>query len=165
MMAKTAPGSTVAPPNETIVFVDSTLDITEEELKIVCSLWNALESVAGDFNQRPDLDPGPLKGRSWANGARDSRVSNSPNLASGGIYCAIYGNADIRPSPEGIRSAVNDFARIFGMVRKHPVRAFSSSDMTTIFSGRYLGWSTLWPTAKCNSASSASDLFVCLDAG
>jgi hypothetical protein len=155
-----------SPKSKQIVFVDNLpVDITKEELAELYARCGKLESVE-IFNQRPDLDPGPLKRKELAERRKRQLQSVNPQFRKWQRpRTPIYGML-IFDSPEGYKSAVNDSLRIFGMmVRKHPVRSIRSSDMTRIF---LEGISDSQPCVDLEYQLSKQlhpDLFVCLDAG
>lgn len=121
-------------PSKRMVFLDNLpIDITEENIHTLYSRCGTIESIQ-IFNQRLDLDPGPLNQKQLSL-RRKRQIENLSRLYTKWqrprtpVY-ALVAFAD----PEGYRLAVDDALRIFGMlIHKHPVRSIRSSDMTSLY--------------------------------
>jgi hypothetical protein len=158
--------SSVTTPAQSIVFVDNLpVDMTKAELTELYSRCGKLESVE-IFNQRPDLDPGPLKKKARAERRkRQLQTVNSQFRKWQRPRTPTYGMLTFE-SQEGYQSAVNESLRIFGMmVRKHPVRSIRSSDMTRIFLEGISDNQACVDLEYQLSKQLHPDLFVSLDAG
>jgi hypothetical protein len=125
---------TALPQSEHIVFVDNLpIDMEEADLFDFYSRCGPVQSVQ-IFNQREELDPGPLstkrrreqKVKQQQTTSRNRRRWKRPRTP---VYAQIN-----FCSHEGHDAAVDAPLRIFGMVvRKHPMRSIRTEDMTSLF--------------------------------
>lgn len=166
-------------PTETTVFLDNLpIDITSKE---VTELYGRCGDVASVriFNQRPELDPGPLS-HAQLLARRRSRTLPSFRFKQwqrprSPVYALVT-----YESPKGYEACVNDSLRIFGMlIQKHPVRSIRASDMTKLYLEGIHGGSQN-PEASDETGDDVGipcldleyqlrehlgpDIFVCLDA-
>jgi hypothetical protein len=120
-------------PTETTVFLDNLpIDITTDEVK---ELYGRCGDIAHlqIFNQRTDLDPGPMSHAQLLAWKR-RRMAPSPRFQAWKrprtpVYAMLTFD-----SPQGYEMCVGDALRIFGMiVRRHPVRSHRASDMTKLY--------------------------------
>ena len=120
---------------ERMVFVDNLpVDVTEMELYDLYSRCGVLERVQV-FNQRPDLDPGPLTGQQLqkrkAQGRRNKQGASRHRWER--PRTPVYGLLTFA-SPDGYEVAMDPNLHLFGMiVRKHAVRSVRSHDMTRLY--------------------------------
>ena len=130
-------GATSTGKHGNIVFLDNLpIDITETELLELYSRCGKVDSVQ-IFNQRPDLDPGPLT----AAQLMERKKKQLKSVATIGKTVTKW----VRPrSPvyaivnfcdeKGYERAVDDNLRIFGMlIRRHPVRSTPCSRLKSFF--------------------------------
>lgn len=121
-------------PSENIVFVDNLpIDMSISELEDLYQRCGTLQSVQ-IFNQRPDLDPGPLNRAQLRD--RVKRQVGSVSLRQKRWQrprTPVYGILQFEDS-DGYRAAVDDSLRTFGIVvRKHPMRSIRASEMTRLY--------------------------------
>ena len=133
-------GSSVAKTNlasstslaDRVVLVDNLpIDITVEELDRLYSRFGSLESIR-IFNQRPDLDPGPLT-------KMQQKERLNRQIRSVGLHNCRWR----RPcSPvhalltyvESNAGALDEALRIFGMILyRHPARSIPATDLTRLY--------------------------------
>lgn len=123
-----------SPPVDRMVFLDNLpIDVTEDYLIELYSRCGDVASVQ-IFNQRPDIDPGPLtptklrarrkkQMKSASSRARKWQRPRSP------VYALLTFNG-----PEAYNACCIDELRIFGMiVQKHPMRSIRACDMRRLF--------------------------------
>jgi hypothetical protein len=120
-------------PAETTVFLDNLpIDITPDE---IMELYGRCGEIAHlhIFNQRPDLDPGPLSHAQLLAWKR-RRTTPSPRFeAWQRPKTPVYARLTFQ-SRQGYDTCVGDELRIFGMVvRRHPVRSLRASDMKKLY--------------------------------
>ena len=131
---------------DTTVFVDNLpIDVTENEVAELYSRCGALESIE-IFNQRPDLDPGPLstaKLRAMAQQKRKQRakfnISKQLSVQQNGAgrwarpRTPVYAMLNFADE-ESMQAASNDSLRIFGMIiRGHSVRSVRAKELTRLY--------------------------------
>ena len=159
-------GAPVILPSQKTVFVDSLpIDINKDEVIELYSRCGDLDSVQ-IFNQYTDLDPGPLPQTQIA--ARQKKQLQSVRTKfrkwqrpRTPVY-AMLTFSDIL----GSQRALEDSLRIFGIViRKHPVRSFRSSDMTSLYLEGLPEGQPCIDLEYQLSQQLHPNLFVCLDAG
>ena len=109
------------------------IDTTNHEIRELYSRCGRINSIQ-IFNQRPDLDPGPLS-QEKLNQRRKKQLRSVSSTKRGWqrpktpVY-AIVEFAD----ESGFKRAIDDNLRIFGMIiRKHPVRSIPASRTTSLF--------------------------------
>lgn len=124
--------------SDTTLFIDNLpIDITEDEVMELYSRCGPLDSVE-IFNQRPDLDPGPLSPTKLAKMAQRKRkqrarfrVQHQGSWAKPRtpVYAMLtFGNE------ESMLSASKDSLRIFGVIVKgHSVRSIRAKDLTRLY--------------------------------
>jgi len=125
----------VPPPARTTVFLENLpIDMTELRLTELYSRCGDIASVK-IFNQRPDLDPGPLS----ASQKRERRRQHVRSISMrrkrrwNPPRTPVYGLITFEDE-QGYGRCVNDTLRIFGMlIEKHPVRSIQASDMRKLF--------------------------------
>jgi len=117
-----------------MVFVDNLpIDITVEGLNRLYSRFGDLASIR-IFNQRPELDPGPLKKAELIERLKRSIKSVSAHGTRWERPCSPVYALLTYTEEKGYREAMDDALRIFGMViQKHPVRSIRPSDMTRLY--------------------------------
>ena len=100
------------------VFVNNLpIDVTEEELALVFGKCGALEQIQ-IFNQRPDLDPGPLSKVELALRAKERRGRVRNNAPISPVHARL-----VFQDENGRNAATCPSLSIFGMIlRKHPCR-------------------------------------------
>ena len=126
--------------SDTTVFIDNLpIDATEDELMELYSRCGALESVE-IFNQRPDLDPGPLSPtelrRMGMKKHKQGRRRDSLSQKAGGwarprtpVYAMLSFDEEAAAT-----AASQDALRIFGMiVRGHSIRSFRAKELTRLY--------------------------------
>jgi hypothetical protein len=120
-------------PTDTTVFLDNLpVDISAKE---VTELYGRCGDVVGVkiFNQRPDLDPGPLSHAQLTARRRSRTLSLSRFKQWHRPRSPVYAAVTFQ-SKGGYDACVNDSLRIFGMlIEKHPVRSIRASDMTKLY--------------------------------
>jgi hypothetical protein len=132
MLTDTMP---VVPRSDKMVFIDNLpIDIAEMELFDLYSRCGPIQSVS-IFNQRLDLDPGPLNGKQvqarkdkhrMNRTGTDSKKWKSPKTP-------LYGLITFS-TQEGFDAASDSPLRLFGMVvRKHAIRSVRAADLTTLY--------------------------------
>ena len=116
------------------IFVDNLpIDMEETDLFDLYSRCGPVQS-AQIFNQREELDPGPLTGKQ----RREQKVKQRQNTGRNRRRwerprTPVYSQITFT-SKEGYDAAVDPPLRIFGMVvRKHPMRSIRATDMTSLF--------------------------------
>jgi hypothetical protein len=111
------------------VFVDNLpIDITVEELELMYGRCGALDRIE-IFNQRPDLDPGPLSRADLAIRAREMRGHMKKKTMSSPVHARL-----LFQEKEGSGLAMGGNLSIFGMViRRHPCRTHLPTAMTRLF--------------------------------
>jgi RNA recognition motif-containing protein len=122
------------PQNQHIVFVDNLpIDMEEADLFDFYSRCGPVQSVK-IFNQREELDPGPLS----AKNRREQRLKQRQSMSRNRHRwkrprTPVYAQINFA-SREGHDAAVQSPLRIFGMVvRKHPMRSIRADDITSLF--------------------------------
>lgn len=120
--------------SSTIVFLDNLpIDVSEEEIQTIYSRCGPIKSV-NIFNQRPDLDPGPLtteqiKKRMQRQLKSVSAVSTTWQRPKTPVYALVE-----FVNEEGYNRAIDDTLRIFGvLIRRHPVRSTASTRLNTLY--------------------------------
>jgi hypothetical protein len=120
-------------PTEATVFLDNLpIDITSKE---VTELYGRCGDVASVriFNQRPELDPGPLSHAQLMARRRSRTLSSFRFKQWQRPRSPVYAVVTFE-STNGYEACVNDSLRIFGMlIQKHPVRSIRASDMTRLY--------------------------------
>jgi len=117
-----------------VVFVDNLpIDITVEELDRLYRRFGALASVR-IFNQRIDLDPGPLnKSDKAARLKKQIKATSLENTKWQRPCSPVYAQVTYTDE-KGCQEALDDSLRIFGMIiQRHPARSIRSSDMTQLY--------------------------------
>lgn len=129
--------------SDTTVFVDNLpIDMTEKEMMQLYSRCGKLEAVE-IFNQRPDLDPGPLTEPQLLAMAKKSRKQGRRSLPqqqhTGHVNrwarprTPVYGMLTFA-NEEAAQSAAQDALRIFGMiVQGHSIRSLKGKEMTRLY--------------------------------
>ena len=117
-----------------IVFLDNLpIDVSNQEIRDLYSRCGAVKSVK-IYNQRLDLDPGPLNQSQIQKRRRKQlkSVSTRPSRWQR-PQTPVYGMVEFADE-KGYRRAMDDTLRIFGMViRRHPVRSLAALELTTLF--------------------------------
>lgn len=116
-----------------MVFLDNLpVDMTEKAIFELYSRCGKISSVK-IFQQRPDLDPGPLTTRALAK-KRKQRLRKGKDISKWKRQrCPVYALIDFADD-EGYRRATDDTLRLFGMVIEyHDVRSIPARNMTTLF--------------------------------
>lgn len=153
-------------PSQTTVFLDNLpVDITEQKLLDLYARCGDIKNIQ-IYNQRPDLDPGPLslsqlkrrRAKQLKSVSGRFRRWQRPRTP---VYASVA-FAD----PEGYRLCVDDSLRIFGVIiEKHPVRSLRAADMTRLYlEGLPEGVPCVDLEFELNQQLHP-DLFVCLGAG
>jgi hypothetical protein len=129
-------GTTMILPHattETTVFLDNLpIDITSKEVNELYGRCGDVASVR-IFNQRPELDPGPLSHAQLMARRRSRTLSSFRFKQWQRPRSPAYAVATFE-SASGYDACVNDSLRIFGMlIQKHPVRSIRASDMTKLY--------------------------------
>ena len=132
---KTSNEPVIVPGSDRMVLLDNLpIDMTEMELCALYSRCGPIESIQ-IFNQRPDLDPGPLKPAQ----IREKKKKLRTNLHSfeskhyerprTPVYAIIKFESE-----SGYKSSMEPSLRLFGMViQRHAVRTYRASDMNKLF--------------------------------
>ena len=125
----------IPPPAHTTVFLENLpIDMTELRLTELYSRCGDIASVQ-IFNQRPDLDPGPLSALQIRERRRQHvrSISMRRKRRWNPPRSPVYGLITFE-NEQGYGRCINDTLRIFGMlVEKHPVRSIKASDMKKLF--------------------------------
>ncbi|GKY95757.1 hypothetical protein MPSEU_000536500 [Mayamaea pseudoterrestris] len=122
------------PPVDRMVFLDNLpIDITTDRLIELYSRCGDVASVT-IYNQRPDLDPGPLTIASLrARRKKQYKVAGAQNRRWQRPRSPVYAELTFSDAA-GHRACCIDELRIFGMiVQMHPIRSLRASDMTSLF--------------------------------
>lgn len=121
------------PGERRIFLVNLPIDVTEQEILDLYSRCGPITSVQL-FNQRPDLDPGPLN-------KHQTDVRRKKRLKSLGARYAkwqrpktpVYGMVEFSDE-DGYQRSIHDTLRIFGMVvRRHPVCSLPAERITSLY--------------------------------
>lgn len=118
--------------SDTIAFLDNLpIDIDKDLLTELYGRCGDIESIQ-IFNQRPDLDPGPLsKAQSAARRKKQLRSASTRKWQR--PRSPVYAMIEFT-TPEACAMCVDDSLRIFGMlIQRHPVRSMRASDMHRLF--------------------------------
>lgn len=122
----------VPTPRQYIVFVDNLpIDMEETDLFDLYSRCGPVQSVQ-IFNQRPELDPGPLAAKERREKKVNQRMSSNRRRWKR-PRTPVYAQITF-VTQQAYETAIDAPLRIFGMVvRKHPMRSIRTEDMTSLF--------------------------------
>jgi hypothetical protein len=121
-------------PCERRIFLDNLpIDVTEQDILDLYSRCGPITSVQL-FNQRPDLDPGPLTKQQTLERRKKQLKSLGARYAKWQRpKTPVYGMVQFSDE-EGYQRSMHDTLRIFGMVvRRHPVRSLPAARVTTLY--------------------------------
>eukprot|EP00977_Amphora_coffeiformis_P017285 scaffold5538_cov159-Amphora_coffeaeformis.AAC.3 len=132
----TAPENEIPAPGASVnrVFLDNLpIDIAEEEIRYLYSRCGPIKSVQ-IYNQRPDLDPGPLNQSQVTQRRRKALTRVSATFSKWQrprtpVYSIVEFVDD-----DGYQRAIDDTLRVFGMIiRRHAVRSVPAAKVTSLF--------------------------------
>jgi hypothetical protein len=120
------------PQQQYIVFVDNLpIDMEETDLFDLYSRCGPVQSVQ-IFNQREELDPGPMTAQKRREKKVNQRMSRNRRRWKR-PRTPVYGQITF-VTQQAYETAVDAPLRIFGMVvRKHPMRSIRTMDMTSLY--------------------------------
>lgn len=148
------------------VFLDNLpIDITEDEVHELYSRCGAVEEIH-IYNQRPDLDPGPLSAAKTQELRKKQLDNNKGSFRNWRRpRSPVYGQVTFIDE-KGSEKALVDSLRVFGMVvRRHPVRSIRANDMNRIYlENMPEGFTTMDAEYMLNNEFHPS-LLLCLDSG
>ncbi|GAX24931.1 hypothetical protein FisN_2Lh209 [Fistulifera solaris] len=148
------------------VFLDNLpIDITEDELHELYSRCGSVDEIQ-IYNQRPDLDPGPLSAAKTQELRKKQLESNKGSFRNWRRpRSPVYAKMTF-VNENGSQKALVDSLRVFGMiVRRHPVRSIRASDMSRLYlENMPEGFTTMDAEYMLNNEFHPS-LLLCLDAG
>ena len=156
------------PESDKMIFVDNLpIDITEMELKDLYSRCGPIRFLS-IFNQRLDLDPGPLTPSALQQRRRSARMSHvaSPSYKWDRPKTPVYALISFA-TDQGFQAAIDSSLRLFGMVvRKHAMRSIRASDRTKLYIENLPGGlHTLDLEYQMARFLKEQDIYVCLDLG
>jgi hypothetical protein len=148
------------------VFLDNLpIDVTKDEIHELYARCGAVEEIQ-IYNQRPDLDPGPLSAAKTQELRKKQLESNKGSFRNWRRpRSPVYGQVTF-VDDKGSQKALVDSLRVFGMViRRHPVRSIRATDMSRLYlENMPEGFTTMDAEYMLNNEFHPSFL-LCLDAG
>ena len=149
---------------ERIVFVDNLpIDVTAEQLDELYSRCGKIESIK-IYNQRPDLDPGPLSMSKLMARRKKQRMALKHRRWER-PRTPVYAQLTFQEKST-CEQALDDSLRVFGMViQKHPARSIRPSDMTRLYLENIPAGIPCLDVEYHLSRKLQPGLFVCLDSG
>jgi hypothetical protein len=158
----------IVPHSDRMVFVDNLpIDVTEMELFEFYSRCGPIHSIK-IFNQRSDLDPGPLTGNELRELKKKERMNRkaTPSWKWKHPKTPLYGLITFA-TQDGFDAANNSALKLFGMVvRRHAMRSWKALDFNKLYVDNLpKGLLSVDLEYQLMTSLKANDIYICLDIG